>query len=87
MLSTRDAFNKFRQRLELSDTIPLGTVDSERWWYPEWDSSDPVLYGVMESNANVLASDELEHCDQAYGTWPYRFARCNISRADAPANL
>jgi anaerobic selenocysteine-containing dehydrogenase len=77
---------KIRQRLEVSDTIPLGTVDTERWWYPEWDPTDSVLYGVMESNANALASDEPEQCDRAYGTWPYRFARCSLSKATAPAN-
>jgi anaerobic selenocysteine-containing dehydrogenase len=75
---------RIRQRVKITDRIHPMTVDAERWWYPEWPSADPALFGVLATNVNVLTDDALERCDPAYGAWAFRMGRCRISPAQPP---
>ena len=57
-------------------------MNAERWWYPERDGAAPDLFGLWESNVNAHVAAELDACDPAYGTLPFRVARCRVSRAE-----
>lgn len=67
-------------RVRLTTALHPRTVDAERWWYPERPATDPDPYGVMATNVNLLLDDDPDLCDPAYGSWPYRVARCNVRR-------
>ncbi|MCC7104047.1 MAG: molybdopterin-dependent oxidoreductase [Chloroflexi bacterium] len=73
---------RIRQRVELDDRMHPRVVDAERWWYPERAGTAPALFGVFETNVNVLTEDNPDLCDPAHGGWPYRLGRCRISPAD-----
>jgi thiosulfate reductase / polysulfide reductase chain A len=74
---------RVRQRVKLSLTVPADAVEAERWWFPERSGALPSLYGVLESNVNVLVDDEPGLCDRAYGSWPLRDQRCRLRKVDA----
>jgi anaerobic selenocysteine-containing dehydrogenase len=69
---------RVRQRLSVSQDVAPGTVDAERWWYPEAPGAEPRLFDVLSSNVNALLDDETADCDAAYGTWPLREAVCRV---------
>ncbi|MGA0571346.1 molybdopterin-containing oxidoreductase family protein [Variovorax sp. VNK109] len=75
---------RIRQKLMLSPDVAIGTVDSERWWYPEADGAEPRLFDVLSSNVNALLADDASMCDPAYGTWPLREATCRVT-PDTPS--
>jgi len=41
------------------------------WWFPERLAAEPELFGVFESNANMLCPDEAEFCSPEIGSWPH----------------
>ncbi|HSW38060.1 MAG TPA: molybdopterin-dependent oxidoreductase [Acidobacteriota bacterium] len=51
------------------------------WWFPEQPGAEPSLYGLWQSNVNVLTTDDLDACDQVTGSWPGRALLCRVSRA------
>jgi thiosulfate reductase/polysulfide reductase chain A len=48
------------------------------WWYPEMPGEEPWLHGVWISNGNVLTDDDLDHCDEALGSWPLKTLQCKV---------
>jgi hypothetical protein len=48
--------------------------------FPEQPGAEPSLYGLWQSNVNVLTTDELDACDQVTGNWPGRALLCRMSR-------
>jgi len=49
-------------RAYLSEAVAPGMVHGERgWWYPEREGKDPELFGIFESNVNVLVDDDPEN--------------------------
>lgn len=48
------------------------------WWFPELPGEEPWLYGVWESNINVVTSDDPEHCNKISGGWPLRAMLCKV---------
>jgi thiosulfate reductase/polysulfide reductase chain A len=54
------------------------------WWFPEQRSSNPVLGGVWESNANVLTSADTATCDPILGQWSFRSIPCNLYKVVEP---
>jgi thiosulfate reductase/polysulfide reductase chain A len=51
------------------------------WWYPEMPGEEPWLHGVWISNVNVLTDDDLDHCDEALGSWPLKTLQCRVYKA------
>lgn len=74
---------KVRQKCKFFDGINPKVVNAEfGWWYPEKPPEDPSLFGVWESNINILASQDLEHCDRSCGNWYMNAMLCNIYKAE-----
>ncbi len=45
-------------RLRISDTVERRMADADHgWWFPERREEEPELFGVFESNANILCPD------------------------------
>jgi len=76
------AHGAIRQRAELTKDIRPEIIDAERWWYPEGSGKLPGLFGVFETNVNSITDDDPDLCDEIYGAWPMRVARCRVSKAD-----
>lgn len=77
-----------RQRVKLSDVMHPKIVDLQHsWWFPERDSMLPDLFGVFESNTNLLCPDDPEFCSPEIGSWPHSALLCRIEKEhDRPKN-
>ncbi len=75
---------RLRQRARLVPGLGPNVVNAERWWYPEREGAEPSLFGFWESNVSAYTEDDLDLCDPAYGTWPFRVAYCRIEREPPP---
>jgi len=51
------------------------------WWFPERKGTLPELYGVFESNANMLCPMDHEHCSPEIGSWPHSALLCRVEEA------
>jgi anaerobic selenocysteine-containing dehydrogenase len=72
---------KIRQRVQLSDAIHPDMADLQHgWWFPERGSNLPELFGVFESNANMLCPDDPEFCSPEIGSWPHSALLCRIEK-------
>jgi anaerobic selenocysteine-containing dehydrogenase len=72
---------KIKQKAELTERIAGDVVHAEHgWWFPEMPGKDPILYGLWESNVNVIIDDDPEKCDQLIGSWPLRAIPCRIHK-------
>jgi anaerobic selenocysteine-containing dehydrogenase len=72
---------KIRQRVNISDAIHPRMADLQHgWWFPERDPKLPELFGVLESNANLLCPDEPEFCSPEIGSWPHSALLCRIEK-------
>jgi len=70
-----------RARLHLTDIMDPRMVDVEHgWWFPERKEAEPELFGVFESNANVLCPDGVEFCSPEIGGWPHTALLCRIEK-------
>jgi thiosulfate reductase/polysulfide reductase chain A len=70
-----------RMRLQISDMVDPRMADADHgWWFPERDEAVPELFGVFESNANVLCPDESEYCNPEIGGWPHTALLCRIEK-------
>ncbi|MCF8039638.1 MAG: molybdopterin-dependent oxidoreductase [Desulfohalobiaceae bacterium] len=74
---------KIRQRVALSDAIHPDMADLQHgWWFPERISTLPELFGVFESNANMLCPDDPELCSPEIGSWPHSALLCRIEKEE-----
>lgn len=66
---------KIKQKAWVTPKIPPYMIDIQHaWWFPERDAEEPTLYGVFESNANILTPDDDRYMDSptgAAGFLPY----------------
>lgn len=70
-----------RQRVRLTDVMEPSTVDVQHsWWFPERDPKLPELFGVFESNANMLCPDDPEYCSPEIGSWPHSALLCRVEK-------
>ncbi|MEW6671614.1 MAG: molybdopterin-dependent oxidoreductase [Thermodesulfobacteriota bacterium] len=70
-----------RMKLHLSDAIDRRMADAEHgWWFPERRESEPELFGVFESNANILCPDGAEFCSPEIGGWPHTALLCRVEK-------
>lgn len=73
---------KIKQRARLTTGIdPRVVAIQHGWWFPEKAAEDPILYGIFESNANVLTLEELESLDPYVGGWCNRGLLCKVYKA------
>jgi anaerobic selenocysteine-containing dehydrogenase len=73
-----------RQRVKISDVVSPATVDCQHsWWFPERSPNLPELFGVFESNANVLCPDDHEFCSPEIGSWPHSALMCRVEKEPA----
>jgi anaerobic selenocysteine-containing dehydrogenase len=71
-----------RMRLSLSDTVDMRMADADHgWWFPEREQAEPSLFGVFESNANILCPDGSEFCSPEIGSWPHTALLCRVEKA------
>lgn len=74
---------RIKQRALLTDNILPDVVNPDfGWWFPEKEAAEPVLFGVWDSNVNVLTSLDLDHCSQSTGTYYLGCCLCRIARAE-----
>ena len=72
---------KIRQRARVTEAVAAGVVYAERgWWFPERPGEEPELYGLWESNVNVLTDDDPDACDPLCGSWPTRTLLCRVRK-------
>ncbi len=70
-----------RMRLNLSDIIDPRMADLHHgWWFPERKEAEPELFGVFESNANILCPDGPEFCSPEIGGWPHTALLCRVEK-------
>lgn len=70
-----------RMRLLLSDRVDRRMADADHgWWFPERREAEPELFGVFESNANVLCPDGAEFCSPEIGSWPHTALLCRVEK-------
>lgn len=70
-----------RQRVHISDSVRQDMCDLQHgWWFPELDPTLPDLFGVFESNANILCPDDPEFCSPEIGCWPHSALLCKIEK-------
>ncbi|NIO08141.1 MAG: molybdopterin-dependent oxidoreductase, partial [Deltaproteobacteria bacterium] len=70
-----------RMRLQLSDIIDPRMADLHHgWWFPERKEAEPELFGVFESNANILCPDGPEFCSPEIGGWPHTALLCRVEK-------
>ena len=70
-----------RARTRLTDILDPRMVDVQHgWWFPEREITESELYGVFESNANVLCPDDAEFCSPEIGGWPHTALLCRIEK-------
>jgi anaerobic selenocysteine-containing dehydrogenase len=72
-----------RMRLRLSDTVDQRMADVDHgWWFPERREEVPELFGVFESNANILCPDGSEFCSPEIGSWPHSALLCRVKKEE-----
>jgi anaerobic selenocysteine-containing dehydrogenase len=70
-----------RQKVKITDVMEPGMVDVQHsWWFPERDGKLPELFGVFESNANILCPDDHEFCSPEIGSWPHSALMCKVEK-------
>jgi thiosulfate reductase/polysulfide reductase chain A len=72
---------KIRMRLRLSGAVDPRMADAQHgWWFPEKPGTEPVLFGVFDSNANMVCPDDPEFCSPEIGSWPHTGLLCRIEK-------
>lgn len=70
-----------RQRVHLTDAMHPKMVDAQHsWWFPERNEKLPELFGVFESNTNMLCPDAPEFCSPEIGSWPHSALMCRVEK-------
>ncbi len=72
-----------KQRASFDAGILPDVVNCEAsWWFPEQSGEDPCLFGVFQSNANVLTPESAEFCDPLTGGWASRALLCRVYKVE-----
>ena len=74
-----------KMKVKLTTGIHPKVVNCEHnWWFPEQPGQEPWLYGLWQSNVNVLTMDDPDTCDQRMGSWPARALLCKVYKVRTP---
>jgi anaerobic selenocysteine-containing dehydrogenase len=64
-------------KASISPIVKRGVVQAQHgWWFPEQDGNAPNLYGVFQSNCNVLIANHY-NSKLGYGA-PYKCNICSV---------
>jgi anaerobic selenocysteine-containing dehydrogenase len=75
---------RIRLRTHLAAAVDRRMADVQHgWWFPERSAAEPELFGVFESNANMLCPDGAEFCSPEIGSWPHTALLCWVEREAA----
>lgn len=70
-----------RMKLRLSTMVHPRMADADHgWWFPERKEEASKLFGVFESNANMLCPDEKAFCSPEIGSWPHTALLCRVEK-------
>ena len=70
---------RIRLRTHLTGAVDPRMADAQHgWWFPERSAAEPELFGVFESNANMLCPDSAEFCSPEIGSWPHTALLCRV---------
>jgi anaerobic selenocysteine-containing dehydrogenase len=70
---------RIRLRTHLTAALDPRMVDVQHgWWFPERSAAEPELFGVFESNANMLCPDAAKFCSPEIGGWPHTALLCRV---------
>ncbi len=73
--------DKIQMRLKTSTMMHREMVDIQHgWWFPEKEEEKPELFGVFQSNANLLCPIDAEHCSPEIGSWPHSALLCRVEK-------
>ena len=73
-----------RMKLRLSTVVDPRMADADHgWWFPERKGDVSKLFGVFESNANMLCPDGAEFCNPEIGGWPHTALLCRIEKGQS----
>jgi anaerobic selenocysteine-containing dehydrogenase len=76
---------RIRLRAHLAAAVDRRMAEVQHgWWFPERSAAEPELFGLFESNANVLCPDSPEFCSPEIGSWPHTALLCRVEREAAP---
>jgi anaerobic selenocysteine-containing dehydrogenase len=74
---------RIKQKCQIFDKIHPQVICCDfGWWFPEKPAEEPSLYGIWESNINVLSCDDLEACGRTSGNWYLNVFQTMISKAE-----
>ena len=74
---------KIRQKARVTrDVHPQVIAPDFGWWFPEKAGEEPLLFGVFESNMNVLTSDAMDYADRVTGAWNLESLLCKIQKVE-----
>jgi anaerobic selenocysteine-containing dehydrogenase len=74
---------RIKQKAKLSEDVHPGVVAADAgWWFPEKPAEEPSLFGVWESNVNVLTCDAVDYACEVSGSWNLQSLLCRISRME-----
>jgi len=74
---------RIKQKASLNPGILPNVVNVEAsWWFPEKPGEEPSLFGLWESNANVLTPDDDEFYDPLTGGWANRGLLCKVYKVE-----
>jgi anaerobic selenocysteine-containing dehydrogenase len=72
---------KIRQKARVTRDVHPGIIAPDfGWWFPEKAGEEPSLFGVFESNMNVLTSDAMDYADRVTGAWNLESLLCKIHK-------
>ncbi|MGD0008388.1 MAG: molybdopterin-dependent oxidoreductase [Terriglobia bacterium] len=70
---------RIRLRTHLTTALDPRMADVQHgWWFPERSGAEPELFGVFESNANMLCPDGAKFCSPEIGSWPHTALLCRV---------
>jgi anaerobic selenocysteine-containing dehydrogenase len=72
---------RIKQKCQIFDKILPQVISCDfGWWFPEKPGEEPSLFGIWESNINVLSCDDLEACGRTSGNWYLSVFQTKISK-------
>jgi anaerobic selenocysteine-containing dehydrogenase len=74
---------KIKQKAKLTDDVHPQVVAADfGWWFPEKAGEEPSLFGVWESNFNVLTSDAMDYAGEVSGSYNIQVFLCKIYKVE-----
>ncbi|MEM3551340.1 MAG: molybdopterin dinucleotide binding domain-containing protein, partial [Candidatus Bathyarchaeia archaeon] len=79
-------YGRCKQKAKLTTGVHPKVVHAQHgWWYPEKPASEPILFGVWESNINLLIPSGWTG-KSGYG-YPFKNLLCKVYKAEEPENV